>query len=1280
MKKYFYLFIILFSLNAIAQKEANIWYFGQNAGLDFNSGAPVAISDGQLDTYEGCATISDTNGNLLFYTDGSIVYNRNHVVMQNGAGLNGHNSSTSSAIVVPKPNTTNIYYIFTVDWQGESNGLQYSEIDMTLDAGLGGITTNKNIPIETPVSEKLSAVKHANGTDYWVMSHRLDSNEYIAYLVTGSGVNITPVVSAIGAHIQNDGWAMGGYMKFSPNGKKLAAGNGQFHQEVQLFDFDNGTGFLSNTMTFPFPNAWDIMIPYGIEFSPNSQLLYVAAFDDVSQFDISSNNESIILSTKTQLATYILGHRYSALQLGPDGKIYCAPQVTSILDVIDKPNNVGLSCDYTLNALPITGTVNAGLPTFIQSYFNIGIGFEYNCLGDNTSFKLNRTVDSVDWDFGDAASGGANNSTAFKPTHTFTTSGTYTVTATAISGADTAVTTIEVVISEVPVANVLTNIQTCDLDITNDGVTTIDLTIQNNDLLGVQDPTQFAISYHTTLVDATDGTDAIITPNSFQNTTSPYIQTIFARIQNNTNNTCYDTTSFDVEVFDTPYPSSSVSPIITCDNTSFGTEYDGLVEFDLTQRAIEILNGQSSSDFDLNYFEDAGFTIAIPTPTTFVNSVVDGQTIYVEMINVNNASCIATTSFEIEVLGMPTITPIVELKQCDDDLDGFSAFNLEEVKEKISTNYVNETITFYETLNDAENGFPVITNTINYINQTISVDTIWARIENSNGCYKTAEVNLIVSATQIPINFQRDFYKCDDDTDGIVSFDFSSAEVDVLALLPAGQLPVITYYQSLSDALAETNAILDISNYENSSSPNYQDIYVRVDSDLDNSCLGLGAHISLTVETVPVANLVTIADECDPDGDGLFEFDTSTIESTLVGLQTNVTVFYFDELGSPLPSPLPNPFQTGTQTITARVENALSQDPNGACFDETTISFSVDAAAVANPIDDQIECDDDIDNQFPFDTSTIEATVLGSQTGMIVSYTDSNGTMLPSPLPNPFLTGNETIIVRVENPLNTICFEETTFDFIVNERPQFELDDEDVICINESPTLNITTYNPNNVYSYSWSGPNGFSDTGASTTVSEGGVYTVVATSIEGCESFPHDIIINESELATITHNMVTIVDDSDNNTISIDASQLGFGDYEYALDNEFGIYQDDPYFENVPAGIHMIYVRDKNNCGTKHLEVSVIGYPKFFTPNNDGENDTWQILGVNSAFYPNSIIHIYDRFGKIVANISPTSDGWDGYYNGTSLPSTDYWFSVQLIAEDGTVTNRQGNFSLIRR
>ncbi|MDT0539683.1 T9SS type B sorting domain-containing protein [Croceitalea sp. P059] len=721
-----------------------------------------------------------------------------------------------------------------------------------------------------------------------------------------------------------------------------------------------------------------------------------------------------------------------------------------------------------------------------------------------------------------------------------------------------------------------------------------------------------------------------------------------------------------------------------CDNTSVGSDTDGLIIFDLTQNEDQLLINEPLSDYQISYYEDLGLTNQILNPEVFENTF-QSETIYIDVIHSSDPSKSGQTSFVIEVFELPTVTPIVELRQCDDNTDGISLFNLEEVIGEITTNEINETITFHETLTDATLGDSPILNTTNYPNSTPSTDTIWARIVNGNDCIKTSQVNLIISTTEIPLTFTRDFYECDDDiagtiTDGISSFDFSTVTTEIEALFPVGQQLVITYYRNLADALSENNSITDITDYRNVGYPITQNIYIRVDSLLDNDCLGLGSHITLHVEEVPMANPITIPDECDDDGDGLFAFDSSNYESTIIGSQTNVNVIYIDQNGSVLPSPLPNPFITATQTITARVENALSQDADGSCYDETTISFSVDAAAVANPITDFIECDDDTDGKYPFDTSSIETTVLNGQNGMLVIYTDSNDNILPSPLPNPFLTGNDTITVRVENPLNTNCFDETSVEFIVRERPEFELIDEDVICINNSPTLVITTYNPDDVYTYNWTGPNGFIDTGASTTVSEGGIYSVIATSSIGCPSFEQEIIITESELASISLSDITIVDDSNNNMITISTANLGIGDYEFSIDEEFGIFQDEPVFNNVIAGIHTIYIRSKNDCGTTSIEVSVIGFPNFFTPNGDGVNDLWNVKGINDNSNGGSIIHIYDRFGKIVANINPFSTGWDGYYNGQKLPATDYWFTAQLKNSDGTFRIRKGHFSLIRK
>jgi hypothetical protein len=248
LKKILLIIILFLALPLLAQKEAANWYFGDHAGLDFNSGSPVALTNGQLDQLEGTATISNASGQLLFYTDGITVYNSIHQIMQNGTDLHGDPSSTQSAIIIPAPGDVNKYYVFAVDGQGEPNGITYSVVDMSLDGGLGGVVpTQKNIQLATPVAEKLTAVYHANQRDIWIIGHRIStagSNEYIAYKVTSSGIDPSPIVSTIGDlhSLSFNGWGAIGYLKISPDGSKLACAKTYGTQGLELFDFDKQTG------------------------------------------------------------------------------------------------------------------------------------------------------------------------------------------------------------------------------------------------------------------------------------------------------------------------------------------------------------------------------------------------------------------------------------------------------------------------------------------------------------------------------------------------------------------------------------------------------------------------------------------------------------------------------------------------------------------------------------------------------------------------------------------------------------------------------------------------------------------------------------------------------------------------------------------------------------------------------------------------------------------------------------------------------------------------------
>ncbi len=157
------------------QGETSNWYFGNGAGITFNNdGSVTPVTNGKLDTFEGCATISDSFGDLLFYTDGIIVYNRNHEVMQNGGNLLGDPSSTQSALIVPKPGDPDIFFIFTVDTSAFENdpdrGLNYSTVDVSLNDGKGAVT-QKNIPLLSDCSEKIAAViKDCSDQSIWLLT------------------------------------------------------------------------------------------------------------------------------------------------------------------------------------------------------------------------------------------------------------------------------------------------------------------------------------------------------------------------------------------------------------------------------------------------------------------------------------------------------------------------------------------------------------------------------------------------------------------------------------------------------------------------------------------------------------------------------------------------------------------------------------------------------------------------------------------------------------------------------------------------------------------------------------------------------------------------------------------------------------------------------------------------------------------------------------------------------------------------------------------------------
>lgn len=367
--------------------NSNIWYFGGNAGLNFNSGYPVALSNGAINTIEGCATICDSTGTILFYTDGTKIYNRLHQIMPNGSGLLGHVSATQSSIIVPHPGNSNQFYVFTVDAVDNhlANGLRYSLVDMTLDNGKGNVvSTEKNILLHAPAGEKVTAILAWPESEYWVISHEWGSNNFLSYKVSATGVNTTPVISSCGAILSGgaypsypplDGWLNAlGYMKANKQGNKIAMV--QHRKALEIFDFNRSTGEVSNCVTAS--SIYDQS--YGVELSPNGSKLYLSCISGnlgvtkkIYQFDLTLANP---LASATLIATTT--NDPSAIQIGPDGKVYVSEWNyqggnNNYLGRIDNPDLAYPGCTYVSNAVNLgSGIAKRGLPNLF--YYR---GFEF---------------------------------------------------------------------------------------------------------------------------------------------------------------------------------------------------------------------------------------------------------------------------------------------------------------------------------------------------------------------------------------------------------------------------------------------------------------------------------------------------------------------------------------------------------------------------------------------------------------------------------------------------------------------------------------------------------------------------------------------------------------------------------------------------------------------------------------------------------------------------------------------------------------------------------------
>jgi gliding motility-associated-like protein len=375
MRKFTLTVLLFYSCFANAQKIYNNWYFGDSAGVTFNTNPPTALTGGQTKALEGTVSISDSLGNLLFYSEGITVWNRNHQIMPHGTGLSASLSTTQSTLIVPTPGSTTKYYLFTLDDASviSSGELKYSIVDMSLDNGLGDVDPyQKNVAVTSDLTEKLVSAL-SDSCNVWVITHLRNNDVFTARLITRNGIG-PPVVTRAGSVHSSDppngSTGLTGAMKVSRNNKKIAVTN--LHRVLELLDFDPATGIVSNAIALPMTPPH---LGFGVCFSPDNTKLYITEANsdsqsfEIFQFDLSSNNATTIINSK-KLVGQVLNSRYwvADLQIGPDDRIYFAQPEKSFLGVIPNPNLVAPQCGFDLQGVNLgTGKSMSCLPNEIRT-------------------------------------------------------------------------------------------------------------------------------------------------------------------------------------------------------------------------------------------------------------------------------------------------------------------------------------------------------------------------------------------------------------------------------------------------------------------------------------------------------------------------------------------------------------------------------------------------------------------------------------------------------------------------------------------------------------------------------------------------------------------------------------------------------------------------------------------------------------------------------------------------------------------------------------------------
>lgn len=447
----------------------------------------------------------------------------------------------------------------------------------------------------------------------------------------------------------------------------------------------------------------------------------------------------------------------------------------------------------------------------------------------------------------------------------------------------------------------------------------------------------------------------------------------------------------------------------------------------------------------------------------------------------------------------------------------------------------------------------------------------------------------------------------------------------------------------------------------------------NVEVTLESACVSYG---EITIEyATDLKTNPNYLNLCDDNDDGLTFFDLHLADPFYADMTDLEVVNFFlapDDADKNI-NAIPNPtvfFNTvPNQVVYARIENEFG------CYEVQSLTLDANSRSIA--VEEFYACDDNYDGIATFNLNELRSLIQPEVSApasiyFFGSYNDAayHQNELPDTYENS-TENSQKIWVKAQD---IFCELLTTISLKVSNKPQLEVNNEQFYCLDAYPKtirLEAGVLDSSLITNYTYQWFKNDVDLAVNTDfieVNEAGNYKVIVTNLANCTT-ERTIVVKASEKAIIE----TVLVEEINNSYTVTVLTSGIGDYEYSLDNSSSGFQQSNVFLTTPSGNHTIYVKDTNGCAIVEESFNISGFPKFFTPNNDGFNDTWKPIGIHENF--NGKIYIFDRFGKLLLQLNPLENGWDGYINGLPMPSSDYWYRVNY--ENGETV--KGHFTLKR-